>query len=251
MGGFGTDVMSATERLADPAFPELPPIPGGWSTQVFEFSDRRFDLVLPRVPDDFLDDAEVSSRHVEDGYMPYWSYLWPTSLEVGEQLLARGFPRGLQCLEIGSGIGLTGIVALSAGFDVVFSDYDEVSLQLAGFNARRNGFDCFRTLRLDWRDVPTDTRYPFILGCEVIYERGNHPLILALCEKLLSPGGEVWIGDPGRHSADLFFADARAAGWTCECTAIPRKPYSDRPPGVTNVWRMRRTQELDLPSALS
>lgn len=243
--------MSSSQRLADPAFPELPAIPGGWATQVFEFSGRSFDVVLPKVPDDFLDDPDVNARHVHDGYMPYWSYLWPTSLEVGDLLLARRFSVGQKCLEIGSGIGLTGMIALSVGFEVIFSDYDEVSLRLAEFNARRNGFANFRTLRLDWRDVPTGTQYPFILGCEVIYERGNHPLILSLCEKLLSPGGEVWIGDPGRHSADLFFNDARAAGWTCECTAMPRRPYSDRPAGVTNVWRMRRTCELDMPSALS
>jgi predicted nicotinamide N-methyase len=210
---------------------------------VFDVAGRRFDLALPKVPDDFLDDPDVNARHLQDGYMPYWSYLWPTSLEVGELLLSQGFPPGLRCLEIGSGIGLTGIVALSAGFDVTFSDYDDESLRLADFNARRNGFTSHRTLRLDWRDPPTDTRYPFILGCEVIYERRNHAPILALCESLLAPGGEVWIGDPGRHTADLFFDDARAAGWTCHCTAVPRKPYSDRPAGVTNVWRMWRTRE--------
>lgn len=225
-------------------FPDLPSVPGGWSTRVFEVGDRRFDLVLPKVPDDFLDDPEVNARHLRDGYMPYWSYLWPTSLEVGELLLRQGFPSGMRCLEIGSGIGLTGIVALSAGLDVTFSDYDDASLLLADFNARRNGYTHHRTRRIDWRDPPKGECFPFILGCEVIYERQNHAPILSLCDSLLSPGGEVWIGDPGRHSADLFFNDARAAGWTCQCTAMPRTPYSDRPPGVTNVWRMRRSGEL-------
>lgn len=240
--------MSSTEttpippKLRHPDYPELPAIPGGWDSRVYDVGGRRFDMVQPRTPDDFLDDPDVNARHVADDYMPYWSYLWPTSLELGELLLSRAWPQGLSTLEIGSGIGLTGVIALAAGLDVTFSDYDDESLTLAAFNARRNGFPAPRTMALDWRKLPENLSYPFILGCEVIYERRNHQPILSLLDKLLAPGGEAWIADPGRHTAHLFVADAQAAGYRCEETAVPRKPFPDRPDGFTYVWKLSRTQ---------
>lgn len=228
-------------KLPHPEFPELPAIPGGWDSRVYEVAGRKFDLVQPKRPDDFLDDPDVNARHVADDYMPYWSYLWPTSLEVGQLLLSRSWPAGLETLEIGSGIGLTGVIALAAGLKVTFSDYDEESLTLAAFNARRNGFPNPVTRVLDWRRLPEGITYPFILGCEVIYERRNHQPIINLLERMLAPGGEAWIGDPGRHTAHLFVADAKAAGFRCEETAVPRIPFPERPDGFTSVWKLSRS----------
>ena len=219
---------------------ELPPIPGGWAEWVCEVEGRTFRILLPRSPDDFLDDPEVNQRHLADGYMPYWSHLWPTSLEMAQLLLRKNWPAGLPALEIGSGIGMTGVVGLAAGLDLIFSDYDAKSLELAAFNARRNGFPSPKTLQLDWRQPPTDRRYPLILGCDVIYERTNHAPILALLDQLLEQGGEAWIADPGRHSADLFIGDARTAGWQIQCEVIPRQKHGDRPDGVTNIWILKR-----------
>lgn len=229
-------------KLPHPEHPELPAIPGGWDSRVYEIGGHQFDMVQPKRPDDFLDDPDVNARHVADDYMPYWSYLWPTSLEVGQLLLSQTWPAGMRTLEIGSGIGLTGVIALAAGLDVTFSDYDEESLTLAGFNARRNGCSNPKTMVLDWRRLPSGLSYPFILGCEVIYERKNHQPIINLLDQLLAPGGEAWIADPGRHTAHLFVADARAAGYRCEETAVPRIPFPERPEGVTYVWKLSRAQ---------
>lgn len=229
-------------KLRHPEHAELPAIPGGWDSRVYEIGGRQFNMVQPKRPDDFLDDPDVNARHVADDYMPYWSYLWPTSLEVGQLLLSQTWPAGMRTLEIGSGIGLTGVIALAAGLDVTFSDYDEESLTLAGFNARRNGCSDPKTMVLDWRRLPSGLSYPFILGCEVIYERKNHQPIINLLDQLLAPGGEAWIADPGRHTAHLFVADARAAGYRCEETAVPRIPFPERPEGVTYVWKLSRAQ---------
>ncbi len=234
---------SAVLKQPHPEFPELPAIPGGWNDVRYEIEGRTFQLAQPRTPDDFLDDPDVNAWHVKDGYMPYWSYLWPTSLEVGELLLKTPWPMGLRTLEIGTGIGLTGVVALAAGLDVVLSDYDPQSLELAAFNARRNGHSHPKTLCLDWRNPPAGLTYPFLLGCDVIYERRNHEPILGLMGQMLEPGGLVWLADPGRHSAHLFFEDAKAAGWEFDCIPVARKPYPDRPDGVTNIWRLWRKQE--------
>ena len=54
-------------------------------------------------------------------------------------------------LEVGCGLGLPGIVALSLGLHVTFSDYDATALRFAADNARLNGCGDFELLHMDWR----------------------------------------------------------------------------------------------------
>src|SRR5262245_61172912 len=44
-------------------------------------------VTLPASPDAFLDDPEVLAANRRDDYMPYWSYLWPASLETAVAVL--------------------------------------------------------------------------------------------------------------------------------------------------------------------
>ena len=63
-------------------------------------------------------------------------------------------------LEIGCGLGLPGVAALSVGLRVTFSDYDATALGFAADNARANGFLDFETLQLDWRYPPPERNFP-------------------------------------------------------------------------------------------
>src|SRR4051812_25825489 len=113
----------------------LPQIPGGWTQRAFTLGGRSLSLTLPADPDAFLDDPEVHARHDRDGYMPYWSYLWPTSLETAAYVLQSTWTPGTEALEIGAGTGLTGLAGLLAGLDVTFSDYDALSVEVCLLNA--------------------------------------------------------------------------------------------------------------------
>ncbi len=67
---------------------ELPAIPGGWATRDFHLAGRTLRVTLPASPDAFLDDPEVLAANRRNDYMPYWSYLWPTSLETAVAVLS-------------------------------------------------------------------------------------------------------------------------------------------------------------------
>src|SRR5260370_604012 len=69
--------------------------------------------------------------------------------------------------EIGCGLGLPGVPALSMGLRVTFSDYDATALKFAADNARYNGFDDFQTLQLDWRSPPGDKKWPVVLASDL------------------------------------------------------------------------------------
>lgn len=217
----------------------LPDIPGGWASRAVTVAGHTFQLTLPAAPDAFLDDAAVIAAHNRDGYMPYWGYLWPTSLEMAAAVLNEDWQPGLRVLEIGAGIGLAGLAGLAAGLDVTFSDYDPQAVCLALHNARQNGWPRAQGLLLDWR-APTHQQFPIIFACDVIYEQQNHALILNVLDAMLTDGGVCWLADPARHQSDAFIALAQRRGYACRLRPLPREAFPGRPDGVTNLWIMTR-----------
>jgi predicted nicotinamide N-methyase len=217
----------------------LPAIPGGWTTRDFLLAGRTLRVTLPASPDAFLDDPAVLAANRRDDYMPYWSYLWPASLETAVAVLRHDWPPETEALEIGAGIAITGLAALSQGLRVAFSDYDRQALALAMHNARQNGLERrAEALYLDWRR-PISRQFSVIFGCDVIYEKQNHLPILDLLEAMLAPDGQAWITDPGRHQADAFLEFLRDRPFSVEHRTLAREPYPGRPEGVTNLWVLR------------
>jgi predicted nicotinamide N-methyase len=206
---------SSRESACDTDRPwaSLPSIPGGWTEREITVGERSFRLVQPAAPDDFLDDAEVLAANRHDDYMPYWSYLWPAAIDMAHAVLHAPWPRGTNVLELGCGLGLVGLAAATRGDVVTFSDYDPVAVDCSFLNAARNGLAAHSTGRaLDWREPPPE-QWSVIIGCEVTYERRNHPVLLDLLERILSPEGIVWFGDPGRSQAPPFIRLARERGF--------------------------------------
>lgn len=222
-----------------PARETLPAIPGGWTARDFVLARQTFRVTLPACPDAFLDDPEVLAANARDDYMPYWSYLWPTSLETAVAVLQHDWQPGTAALEIGAGTALTGLAALARGLSVTFGDYDQRALDLALFNAHENGLERnAEGLLLDWR-APIDRTFPVIFGCDVIYEKQNHRPILDLLEKMLARSGEAWITDPGRHQADAFLELLAKSPFGASHRTLVREPYPGRPAGTSNLWILK------------
>ncbi len=198
--------------------PPLPSLQGGWKQAKYSVPGREVEIILPGDPDHLLDDPEVIAANQRDDYMPYWSYLWPAAAPFARALSMAPWPKGTEVLDIGSGVGLTGVALLARGDRVVFSDYDPQSLLLCRHNAVRNGFDDPETVLLDWR-APLDRPFRVITGCEVTYEKRNHEPILKLLDRMLAPAtvdgirSVAWIADPGRYHAGAFVTLAGERGY--------------------------------------
>ena len=226
--------------------PPLPALSGGWKQLKFDFASRAVEIILPGEPDHLLDDPEVIAANQRDDYMPYWSYLWPAAAPFARALGSAPWPRGVEVLDIGSGIGLSGLALLARGDRVVFTDYDPQSLLLCRHNAVRNGFDDPETLMLDWRS-PIDRQFRIITGCEVTYEQRNHEPIVKLLHKMLAPTplGEfqsvAWIADPGRYHAHGFVELARSSGF--DVTILDEQLRSHVSPRSNEFQIMQLTRE--------
>lgn len=183
--------------------PPLPPeIPleavGPLCREHVHIEGRTFLLERPRDSDRLLDLPAVRAALANEEYMPYWADLWPAARMLAKWIVKQRWPTGLHALEIGCGLGLPGIAALSMGLQVTFSDYDSTALHFARRNARLNGFANVNTLRLDWRCPPSGLQFPVLLAADLIYEIRNVEPLVALIDQLLPPVGVCLLTDQDR-----------------------------------------------------
>ena len=188
------------------------PIPGGWTEEQVRIANVALDLVRPADPYVFLDQIdECADDAVQD---PYWAEVWPASREMAEFVLRREWEADTPTLELGCGVGLVGLAALTRGLDVTFSDLHQLAVDTAAENARRNGYRNVQRLPLDWsKPVGQGYRFPLILAADVLYERNLHAPLLASLDVMLAEGGVCWIGDPGRSSAQHLLTLAEEGGF--------------------------------------
>ncbi|NEQ52888.1 MAG: methyltransferase domain-containing protein [Leptolyngbya sp. SIO3F4] len=203
------------------------------------FGPKRFSLLMPTSIDALLDHPSTHAAFEEDEYMPYWAQIWPSALMLGKEIAQLTWPPGMKVLEVGCGLGLSGLVALALGMEVVFSDYDVVALEFAARNAKRNGFTRFRTLPLDWRCPADGLKVPLILAADVIYEERNIRPLIELMKETLSPNGECWLADPDRPHREEFQTTLVSQGFEFEsivsCLEQPNHPTVRGT--IYRIWR--------------
>jgi predicted nicotinamide N-methyase len=178
--------------------------------------EREFLIERPIGSDDLLDHPAIRSAFAKDEYLPYWADLWPAARMLAKVVLAEPWTPGLHALEIGCGLGLPGIAALSRGLHVTFSDYDPTAVRFAARNARLNGFTEFSERPFDWRWPPDDLRAEVVLASDLTYESRHIEPIVALLQKALKPGGICLWTDQDRPPARILREELARLDWPVE-----------------------------------
>ena len=196
--------VSSVEQNAQPFLHTTPPEALGNSvTKTIHVGSKTFQIDYPGNADQLLDHPSTHAAFQADEYMPYWAELWPSAQMLAEVVLQQRWPKNTTALEIGCGVGLPGIAALSLGMHVIFSDYDATAVDFAARNARANGFTDFETLPLDWRHPPK-MQVPLILAADVIYEERNIAPLVNFIRAVLTPNGLCLLSDPDRSTKGGF-----------------------------------------------
>src|SRR5258708_22387748 len=84
----------------------------------------------------YVDRAALLKDETEEP--PYWAHLWTGALTLARYLEERIECHDLQVLDLGCGLGLTGIVAGLKGGRVTFADKESDALGFAAANAQQS-----------------------------------------------------------------------------------------------------------------
>lgn len=177
---------------------------------------RSFRILTVRDPNVLLD-AITPATFAIDERLPYWAELWTSALVLAERCLTSTDLAGKRVLDLGCGLGLTGVCAAAAGARVLFTDYEEDAMAFAEWNARENltpaefARCAFRTG--DWRTPEELGAHDVVLGADIVYERRNFLPLLACLRATVGEHGEAWLAEPDRTLGHDFFDLAARDGW--------------------------------------
>lgn len=147
----------------------------------------------------------------------FWWGLTCSSLALARFIESELTVSGKDVLELGSGVGLPGLVASMRGARVTFSDYVPEALETVKSNAIANGAlnETMRFACLDW-EFPDDIgQFDVIVGSEIVYEYFFHGHLTEIICKALKSDGTLIIADRKRMVVDRFMGRLRRKGFLC------------------------------------
>lgn len=184
---------------------------------------------------------ELAQDDPED-QLPYWAELWPSGIALADAIaLDPSMVKGQRVVELGCGLGVTAAIALQAGAELLVTDYSAEALLLTALNCERNVNRRPSALRLNWRR-PEEALFqwcgphgvPVILAADVLYEARDIEPLLSLVRRSLTPGGTLWLAEPGRATAASFVERLLAEGWT-DSTECWNGPWPDQTDSTVRV----------------
>lgn len=165
-------------------------------------------------------------------HLPYWAEVWPSGIALGSAIAAApALVRHRPVIELGCGLGVTAAVALVAGADLLATDYSGDALALTALTCLRTTGREPETARINWRDphdpvLGGDRRFHVVLAADVLYEQRDLDPLIGLIERLLVPGGLLWLAEPQRRPAAVFLERIANLGWAT-LTDLYRGPWPD------------------------
>ncbi|MCA1742514.1 MAG: methyltransferase, partial [Desulfonatronovibrio sp.] len=154
--------------------------------------------------------AEESKEKIE---LPFWAKIWPASILLSHYLTSLPAENGNKSImELGSGIGLTGLFAARHGFNVILSDNNLQALLFAKINILKNNLqDKARIECVNFTTERLKQKFEYIVGSEIFYKENSYRgLIKFLLTHInSSPASEVLLAADYRRQAKKFFQAAQ------------------------------------------
>lgn len=160
-----------------------------------------FRLTVPRTIDPFIEGENPAQN------FPLWAKIWHASLVLAN-IVAQMTPEpDARMLEIGSGMGLVGVVAATFGHCVISTEYNADALAFSRANAEINQCEHMIVQKLDWNRPTLNGQFDMIIGSEVVYREKDFQPLQRLFENYLKPSGEVILTSGMRQTDMTFFKE--------------------------------------------
>lgn len=154
------------------------------------------DVILPEI---------VSPSKGNGKDRPFWVKIWESSIVLAYYLSNLPVRRGQKMLEIGAGMGVTGIAAASFGHNVTITDNNEDALAFARVNAAANGLEQLPVYSLDWNQPDTEEKWDVIFGSDVVYAESGFELLVDFLRAHLKQDGTIYLALSGFIRGTRFF----------------------------------------------
>jgi 2-polyprenyl-3-methyl-5-hydroxy-6-metoxy-1,4-benzoquinol methylase len=156
-------------------------------------------------------EAECEDEGEYIHHFPLWIKIWEASLVLSDHLSRENMDMTSTILELGAGMGLTGMALGAMGYSVTVTDYDDDALVILRKNVEHNKLKNVQVRKLDWFHPYTEEKYHIICGSELIYKEEDIEPLLNLLQKMLTPDGTAFIAhDVNRQNMIGFLKKAES-----------------------------------------
>ncbi|UCG13054.1 MAG: methyltransferase [Deltaproteobacteria bacterium] len=138
--------------------------------------------------------------------LPFWGKIWEASILLSAYLAVQPVVPGRQILEIGSGMGVSGLFAAACGHQITLSDHKEEIINFIRANALLNNLENVSIINVDWCEPAGQQRYDWIVGSEVVYHRPTYDCLVKFLGQALKPQGTIFLAKSTALPASGFFS---------------------------------------------
>jgi predicted nicotinamide N-methyase len=188
------------------------------------FGTVSIDVYSLRDPDTLLDETALQASHGEMPWHPYWGKFWDAAMGLATILASRDLT-GINVMDLGCGLGVTGAIAAARGARVVLADHAPPALDFARLNCWPWRERCEVTW-VDWRQSDLGRRVDLIVGADIVYDRNDVPYLDKFWQRHLAIGGTIMLADPARLMTLDLMPLISAAGWTVRRDSLPATAIS-------------------------
>jgi predicted nicotinamide N-methyase len=162
--------------------------------------------------------ALLREREIADP--PYWALVWTGARAIASVVAGRSLPGFTRVLDLGCGLGLSGLAAARRGFPVTFGDYLDEPLGFVRATLARCGSRRSDVRRIDFtRDAPSE-QYDLILAADIVYDPAHYAPLASYLDAALSPHGTILLTESLRADARVFLEGMRGRGFSDDRRAL-------------------------------
>lgn len=210
--------MSVASELPEQAHKILRKIRKDYTVAFEPFRTRDVEIKLLKVQDlECVLKGRDPFKNVSE--FPFWVKLWESAMVLADVVATLPPTAGPRLLELGAGMAAPGLVAAAKGFQVTLSDYEERILDFQRVSAAASGLKAeFRFI--DWTKPPNLDPFDTIIGAEIIFRDDLLPPLLKLFDKLLKPGGAIYLCHDLRRKTLYKFLEMAKDDYTIKAKKI-------------------------------
>lgn len=165
-------------------------------------SGRKFNILHLKDLEPLLAGRDIFAESAE---FPFWVKIWEASVVLADFLAGLPPKQDQSLLEVGAGLGVTGLVGAAFGHRVTITDYQNEILDFSRVSAAVNGCEGVLFSILDWTALRNDRKYDVILGSEVLFHEQFFQPLLDVFKHCLAPDGAIYLAhDLRRESLARF-----------------------------------------------
>ena len=132
---------------------------------------------------------------------PYWALVWIGARAIAEHVAGLGDAFAGTAVDVGCGLGLSGIAAAKAGAEVTFTDYSDEALAFVEASARHNGLTGWTARNCDFTRDGLDKSFDWVLAADVVYEPDAYQPLVSFLDTHLADTGTLLLTETLRADA--------------------------------------------------